>query len=116
MEVIILLQMRNTFSYRHEGVEPPPRIIINDLQIFAYIKDFGTQPGDLGIVAEQNGQVIGAAWTRIIPAYGHINDLYCKNYCRWNPNEMANPDLKCPERYTANSKKFMCQGIFLIFL
>jgi ribosomal protein S18 acetylase RimI-like enzyme len=27
----------------------------------------------LGVVAEQNGQAIGAAWTRIIPAYGHIN-------------------------------------------
>lgn len=36
---------------------------------------------------------------------GHIiNDepygqcLHCKNYCRWNPNEMANYDLKCPGR------------------
>ena len=57
-----------------EGVEPPPRSIINDPQIFAYVKDFGTQPGDLGVVAEQNGQVIGAAWTRIIPAYGRIDD------------------------------------------
>jgi ribosomal protein S18 acetylase RimI-like enzyme len=57
-----------------EGVEPPPRSIINDPRIFAYIKDFGTQSGDLGVVAEQNGQVIGAAWTRIIRAYGHIND------------------------------------------
>lgn len=57
-----------------EGVESPPRKIINDPQIFVYIKDFGTKPGDLGVVAEQNGQVVGAAWTRIIPAYGHIND------------------------------------------
>lgn len=57
-----------------EGVESPPRSIINDPRIFAYIKDFSTQSGDLGVVAEQNGQVIGAAWTRIIPTYGHIND------------------------------------------
>lgn len=56
-----------------EGIEPPPRSIINDPQIFAYIKDFGTQSGDLGAVAELNGQVIGAAWTRIIPAFGHID-------------------------------------------
>lgn len=56
-----------------EGVEPPPRSIINDPEIFIYIKDFGMQPGDLGVVAEQNGQVVGAAWTRIIPAFGHIN-------------------------------------------
>jgi len=22
--------------------------------------------------------------------------LHCDNYCRWNPDQMANPDLKCP--------------------
>ena len=59
--------------YIPEGEECPPREIINDPNIFIYIKDFGTQPGDLGMVAEQNGQIIGAAWTRIIPAYGHID-------------------------------------------
>lgn len=57
-----------------EGIEPPPRSIIKAPEIFAYIKDFGTQTGDLGVVAEQNGQVVGAAWTRIISAYGHINN------------------------------------------
>jgi ribosomal protein S18 acetylase RimI-like enzyme len=56
-----------------EGMEPPPRSVINAPQIFIYIKGFGTAWGDLGAVAEQNGQIIGAAWTRIIPAYGHIN-------------------------------------------
>jgi len=56
------------------GMELPPREIINDPKIFIYIKDFGKQAGDLGVVAEQNGQIIGAAWARIIPAFGHIND------------------------------------------
>jgi len=56
-----------------EGVKPPSRSIINDPQIFIYIKSFGTRPGDLGVVAEQNAQVVGAAWTRIISAYGHID-------------------------------------------
>jgi ribosomal protein S18 acetylase RimI-like enzyme len=55
------------------GVEPPPRSIVNEPEIFLYIKDFGSERGDLGVVAEQNGQVIGAAWTRIIPAYGHVD-------------------------------------------
>ena len=57
-----------------EGVEPPERSIIYEPEIFIYIKDFGTQEGDLGVVAEINGQVVGAAWTRIIPAYGHVDD------------------------------------------
>ena len=58
-----------------EGVEPPQRSIINDPNIILYIKDFGTQQGDLGMVAkcEVTGQIIGAAWTRIIPAYGQID-------------------------------------------
>jgi ribosomal protein S18 acetylase RimI-like enzyme len=60
--------------YIPEGEEWPPREIINEPEIIVYIKDFGIQPGDLGVVAEQNGQIIGAAWTRIIPAYGHVDE------------------------------------------
>jgi ribosomal protein S18 acetylase RimI-like enzyme len=56
-----------------QGITPPPRNVIDEPEIFIYIKDFGTRQGDLGVVAEQNGQVIGAAWTRIIPAYGNID-------------------------------------------
>jgi ribosomal protein S18 acetylase RimI-like enzyme len=59
-----------------DGMEPPPRSVINEPEIFVYIKDFGTKSGDLGVVAacEQSGQIIGAAWTRIVPAYGHIDN------------------------------------------
>jgi ribosomal protein S18 acetylase RimI-like enzyme len=68
----------NEFLYQAifipKGFAPPPRNVINEPEIFVNIKDFGMQPGDLGVVAEQNGQVIGAAWTRIISAYGHIDD------------------------------------------
>jgi ribosomal protein S18 acetylase RimI-like enzyme len=61
--------------YIPEGEELPSREIINDPNIMIYIKDFGTQPGDLGVAAqcEVSRQIIGAAWTRVIPAYGHID-------------------------------------------
>ncbi len=55
------------------GVDPPARSIIKNPEIFIYIENFGSKTGDLGVVAEQNNQVIGAAWTRIIPAFGHID-------------------------------------------
>lgn len=55
------------------GVSPPPRDIISKPEISAYIKDFGGVH-DCGIVSEQDGQVVGMAWTRIIAAYGHIDD------------------------------------------
>ena len=55
------------------GTSPPPREIIFDPNIFIYIKDFGGED-DCGVVAELAGEVVGAAWTRIIPAYGHLDD------------------------------------------
>lgn len=67
----------NEFLYQAifvpKGVEPPDRKIIFEKDIYVYIKDFGKQAGDLGTVVEQDGQVVGAAWTRIIPAFGHID-------------------------------------------
>ena len=56
-----------------EGEEWPPREIIFEPEIFVYIKDFGLDT-DCGVVAERDGTIIGAAWTRIIPAYGHIDE------------------------------------------
>ncbi len=54
--------------------EPPPRNIINQPDIFIYIDRFGSKNGDCGVVAEMNGKIVGAAWARIIPAFGHIDD------------------------------------------
>jgi len=59
--------------YVPEGTKAPEREIINNPDIRVYIKDFGSQRGDLGVVAEQNGHIIGAAWTRIIPGYGSVD-------------------------------------------
>ena len=55
------------------GVQPLPREIIFEPEIFVYIKDFGGKD-DCGVLAEQDGQIIGVAWTRIISGYGHIDD------------------------------------------
>ncbi len=55
------------------GAEPLLWEIIYEPEIFIYIKDFSNQD-DCGVVAEDNGKIVGAAWTRIIPAYGHIDD------------------------------------------
>ena len=57
-----------------EGEKPPPKSIIHEPEIFVYIKDFGAGKGDIGVIAEQNSRIIGAAWTRIVPAFGYIDD------------------------------------------
>ncbi|MCL2857064.1 MAG: GNAT family N-acetyltransferase [Oscillospiraceae bacterium] len=61
----------------HAVFQPPggpaiPREVIFRPEVFIYIKDFGGEH-DCGVVAETEGQVIGMAWTRIIPAYGNID-------------------------------------------
>jgi len=54
------------------GEEIPPSEIIHEPEIFVYIKDFGGMD-DFGVVAELDNNLVGAAWTRIIPAYGNID-------------------------------------------
>ncbi|MCL2474788.1 MAG: GNAT family N-acetyltransferase [Chloroflexi bacterium] len=55
------------------GAKHPSRKIIFKPEMFVYIKDFGKKD-DCGVVAEQDSVAVGAAWTRIITAYGHINN------------------------------------------
>jgi len=55
------------------GAEMPSREIIFAPNVFMYIENFGEE-NDCGVVAEQDGKIIGAAWTRIIPGYGHIDE------------------------------------------
>lgn len=57
-----------------EGVQAPSKDIIEypDLQI--YVADFGKKKDDVCYVAEVDGKVVGAVWTRIINDYGHVDD------------------------------------------
>ncbi len=57
-----------------EGVEPPERRIIEQPELKLYYEDFGSGRADCCIVAEDDGQVVGAVWTRIMNDYGHVDD------------------------------------------
>ena len=56
------------------GVEPPARGIIEQPELKLYYEDFGKGMADYCIVAEDDGRVVGAVWTRIMNDYGHVND------------------------------------------
>ncbi|OUN08685.1 hypothetical protein B5G43_00955 [Flavonifractor sp. An92] len=60
--------------YVPEGVEPPPRSVVDLPELQVYLADFGTRPGDHGLVAEVEKKVIGAAWCRMMEDYGHIDN------------------------------------------
>ena len=56
-----------------EGVEPPPRSIVNTPELQVYVEKFGTQKHDRAFVAETDGKVVGAVWVRIMNDYGHVD-------------------------------------------
>lgn len=57
-----------------EGVEPPPRDIINKPELRVYVDGFGTQLHDRALAAEADGKVVGAVWVRVMDDYGHIDN------------------------------------------
>ncbi|MCL1919093.1 MAG: GNAT family N-acetyltransferase [Peptococcaceae bacterium] len=56
------------------GAALPPGDIIYTPEVFIYIEDFGSKPDDICFVAQLEKMIIGAAWIRIIPAFGHIDE------------------------------------------
>ncbi len=57
-----------------QGVTPPPKSIIENVELQVYVKDFGKQKDDLALVAEIGGKIVGAVWARIMNDYGHIDN------------------------------------------
>lgn len=56
-----------------EGMEKPPKSIIEQPEFQVYIADFG-KADDWCLVAEVKEKIVGAVWVRIMNDYGHIDD------------------------------------------
>ena len=57
-----------------QGVEPPPKSIIQNEDLQVYVSGFGKSADDHCLVAEADGKIVGAVWTRIMNDYGHVDD------------------------------------------
>ena len=60
--------------YIPKGTEPPARDIIENPELKLYYENFGMGIADYCIVADDDGKVVGAVWSRIMNDYGHIDD------------------------------------------
>ena len=60
--------------YIPEGVEAPPRSVIDFPELQEYIIEFGNRKHDKALVAEIQGNIVGAIWVRIMNDYGHIDN------------------------------------------
>ena len=76
-EVVNILQ---TFLFEAifvpDGVEAPPVSIVQNADLRVYYDGFGTGTADILVVAEDtnDNRIVGAAWSRIMNDYGHIDD------------------------------------------
>lgn len=57
-----------------EGMSEPSKSIINQPELQVYIANFGKEKGDIGLLAEVGGKIIGAVWVRVMDDYGHIDN------------------------------------------
>ena len=76
IEHSFLDQMLYQAIFVHPGEQPPTKDIINHPDIAKYIEDFGRE-GDCCLVAELDGNLVGAIWTRIFSeqnkGYGFVD-------------------------------------------
>lgn len=56
-----------------DGAEPPSKSILNCPELQVYIAGFGTNRHDKALIAEVDGNIVGAIWARIMNDYGHID-------------------------------------------
>ena len=56
-----------------EGMDKPPKSIIEQPELQVYIEDFGKKD-DWCLVAEVKRKIVGAVWVRIMDDYGHTDD------------------------------------------
>ena len=68
----------NDFLYQAifipDGVEPPEYEIIYRPELRVYTHDFGSSEHDLAFAAVADGNIVGAAWSRIMNDYGHLDE------------------------------------------
>ena len=72
-EYSILSDFLHEAIFIPEGMDKPPKSIIEQPELQVYIEDFGKKD-DWCLVAEVKGKIVGAVWVRIMDDYGHIDD------------------------------------------
>lgn len=76
-EALVLEEMLYLALYLNPGQEPYPKSIIFQPELNKYIKNWGSQKGDLAMVALWETDIIAACWGRIFteknPGYGFVD-------------------------------------------
>ena len=76
-EICLLKDFLYEAIFQRDGENPLPKDIINKPELRVFIEGFG-KPDDCCLVADIDGKVVGAVWTRIlsgeVKGYGNIDE------------------------------------------
>ena len=61
--------------YIPDGIEPPPKSVIECPELQEYIVGFGNRKHDKALVAEIQGNIVGAIWARVMDTLIMIRHL-----------------------------------------
>ena len=73
-EYSLLKEFTYLAIYVPHGVKTPPKSIVELPELKIYYQEFGTEKGDICLVAETDNKIVGAVWTRIVNDFAHIDD------------------------------------------
>lgn len=73
-EIYLLRDFLYEAIFIPEGIEPPAKEVVDLPELKVYIKGFGENKDDYCLIAETNGNIIGAVWCRIMNDYGHVDN------------------------------------------
>ncbi|PID82458.1 MAG: GNAT family N-acetyltransferase [Clostridiales bacterium] len=74
-EISLLEEFLYQAIFIPKGGKKPPREIIKLPELQIYVSEFGRKKDDIAFVAEVNGKLIGAVWTRIMKDFGYVDDF-----------------------------------------
>lgn len=55
-----------------QGMQAPPKSILQEPDLQVYVSDFGTYKDDIALSVKVNDIIVGAVWVRIMMDYGHV--------------------------------------------
>ncbi len=77
-EIYKLEDMLYEAIYQPDENKLIPRTVLKIPEVNAYIRDFGSRKDDYCLIADSEGEIVGAVWVRIISGkikgYGYIDD------------------------------------------
>lgn len=71
-EYVFLGKFLHLAIFVPEGGSPPDESILDKPELRVYLDGFGTEPDDVAVVLRCDGEIAGAAWSRVMDDYGHL--------------------------------------------